>query len=77
MQTNRVSPAALAIACSTALLSGVEIRASRPYKALKQRAGRLTEDELSLMLRYEAILKHISLGVIMLGGGMLIRRIVG
>jgi len=29
------------------------------------------------MIRYEAILKSISLGVILLGGGLLIWRVVG
>jgi hypothetical protein len=75
MQTNRVSSAALAIALAMALFSGVEIKASRPYKALK-RTGMPTADERSLMVRYEAILKAISLGVILLALGMLIHRIV-
>ena len=67
MQTNHVSPAALVMACAMALFSGVEIKASRPYKALKRRTGSRTEGELSLMMRYEAILKEISLGVILAG----------
>ena len=37
----------------------------------------LTDDEKLLMLRYEAILKSISLGVIFLGIGMLIWRVAG
>ena len=77
MQTNHVSPAALVMACAMALFSGVEIKASRPYKALKRRTGSRTEGELSLMMRYEAILKEISLGVILLAGASLIYRIVG
>jgi len=62
MQTNRVSVAALTIACAMALFSGVEIKASRPYKELKRLTGSRTEDERLLMMRYEAILKAISLG---------------
>ena len=77
MQTNRVSPGALILAVSMALLSTVEIKASRPYKELKQRAGVLKEEERSLMTRYEAILKSVSLGVILLGAGLLFSRIVG
>ncbi len=77
MQTNRISPGALILAVSMALLSTVEIKASRPYKELKQRAGVLKEEERSLMMRYEAILKSVSLGVILLGAGLLLSRIVG
>jgi hypothetical protein len=76
MQTNRISVAALALAASMALFSNVEIKASRPYKDLKQRFNSLGEAEKSLMLRYEAILKSISLGVILLGGGFLIWRML-
>jgi hypothetical protein len=74
MQTNRLSASALVIGLAMALLSGVEIKASRPYKALK-RAVPQTEGERLLMVRYEAILKAISLGVILLALGMFIRRI--
>jgi hypothetical protein len=76
MQTNRISVAALALAASMALFSNVEIKASRPYKDLKQRFNSLGEVEKSLMVRYEAILKSISLGVISLGGGFLIWRML-
>lgn len=76
MQTNRISIAALALAASMALFSIVEIKASRPYKELKQRFPILGEAEKSLMARYEAILKSISLGVILLGAGFLIWRML-
>jgi len=76
MQTNTVSIAALALAGSMALFSLVEIKASRPYKDLKQRFHTLGEDEKFMMIRYEAILKCISLGVILLGGGLLLWRMV-
>lgn len=76
MQTNKMSVEALILAISMALFSLVEIKASRPYKDLKQRLKGLGEEEKSLMGRYEAILKSISLGVILLGAGLLIWRIV-
>ena len=75
MQTNEVTPGVLAIAVAMGFFSLVEIKASRPYKGLKSHSDRLTDDEKLLMLRYEAILKSISLGVIFLGIGMLIWRI--
>ena len=75
MQTNKISIEALFLAISMALFSLVEIKASRPYKDLKQRSNDLKEEEKSLMVRYEAILKSISLGVILLGAGLLIWRI--
>ncbi len=75
MQTNKISIAALTLGISTAFFSFVEIKASRPYKDLK-RLPILQDEEKSLMVRYEAILKSISLGVIFLGGGMLIWRMV-
>jgi len=76
MQTNTLSIEALALAGSMALFSLVEIKASRPYKDLKQRVSLLGDEEKSLMIRYEAILKCISLGVILLGGGLLLWRMV-
>ncbi len=75
MQTNKMSAEALTLAIAMALFSRVEIKASRPYKDLKQRFGTLSEEEKSLMMRYESILKSISLGVIFLGAGLLIWRI--
>jgi hypothetical protein len=76
MQTNKITIEALALAASMALFSNVEIKASRPYKELKQRFPLLGETEKSLMIRYEAILKSISLGVILLGAGFLIWRML-
>jgi hypothetical protein len=75
MQTNRISAEALLLAISMALFSIVEIKASRPYKDLKQRFSLLTEEEKSLMARYETILKSISLGVILAGASLLVWRI--
>jgi len=75
MQTNKISVEALTLAVAMAFFSMVEIKASRPYKDLKQRLAILKEEEKSLMARYEAILKNISLGVILLGVGVLIWRL--
>lgn len=75
MQTNKISVEALILAAAMALFSMVEIKASRPYKDLKQRFAMLKEEEESLITRYEAILKNISLGVILLGVGFLIWRL--
>ena len=76
MQTNRVSAEALILGISMALFSIVEIKASRPYKDLKQRLSLLSEEEKSLMARFEAILKSISLGVILVGASLLVWRLM-
>jgi hypothetical protein len=76
MQTNKISIEVLALAASMALFSIVEIKTSRPYKELKQRFHILGEAEKCLMARYEAILESISLGVILLGAGLLIWRML-
>jgi hypothetical protein len=76
MQTNRVSPGAIVVAVSMALFSVVEIKASRPYRSLRKHFNTLGDEEKSLMMRLEAILKAISLGTILLGGGLLICRMV-
>jgi hypothetical protein len=75
MQTNEVGPAVLAVAAAMGLFSLVEIKTSRPYKALKRHLETLTPDEKVLIERYETILKSISLGVLFLGIGMLVWRI--
>ena len=75
LQTNRVSPQALMLALSMAFFSMVEIKASRPYKALKRRTGPLGDGEKRELERYEAILKSISLGTIVLAVGLLLWRL--
>jgi hypothetical protein len=60
-----------------ALFSSIEIKASRPYKELKRRWPNLNSGEEALLRRYETLLKCISLGVILLGGGLLLWRIAG
>ncbi len=77
MQTNSISLPALSLALSMALFSSIEIMASRPYKELKRRWPDLTGEERALLQRYEALLKCISLGVMLLGGGLLIWRVAG
>ncbi len=76
MQTNNISVEALAVAVSMAFFSFVEIKASRPYRDLKRRLNTLQDEEKLLMNRYEVILKSVSLGVIFLGAGLLIWRVV-
>ena len=75
IQTNKISLAAVVLASAMALFSLVEIKASRPYKDLKKNRQSLTDIERRLMQRYETILKSVSLGVILLGTGLLIWRL--
>lgn len=72
MQTNSLSLPALLVAGAMALLSLVEIKASRPYKAMKRAAGGepLSPGERAHLQQFEAILKAVSLGVILLGLGL-------
>ena len=72
LQTNAVSLAALLMALAMGLLSLVEIKASRPYKALK-RAGAATVELTAL----EAVLKSLSFGVLALAAAMLALRAWG
>ena len=73
LQTNALSAAALLVAAATGLLSLVEIKASRPYKALKQAAA----PDAAHMACLETILKSLSAGVVLLGAGMLAWRLWG
>ncbi len=77
LQTNRLSLGVLVIAASMGLLSLVEIKASRPYKELKRRTvpGEEQEGDVPLAQRWESILKSISIGVMLLGVGLLIWRL--
>jgi hypothetical protein len=77
IQANKISVAAVVLASAMALFSRVEIKASRPYKELKKKRHSLPKEEKLLMRQYEMILKSISLGVILLGSGLLIWRIGG
>ena len=60
------------IATAMAMLSLVEIKASRPYKALRRRAVGESSSavERAHMRQFESILKAVSLGVILLGVGV-------
>jgi hypothetical protein len=77
MQTNRISIPSIILAVSMGFFSIIEIKASRPYKELKRRHPDLNGDEQALMERYETLLKCVSLGVILLGGGLLVWRFFG
>jgi len=77
MQTNALSVAALLVAAAMALLSLVEIKVSRPYKALKRSAAGGAESDAAQIARYEAILKSLSAGVMLLGAGLLAWRLSG
>lgn len=68
LQTNQVSLAVLLMAAAMGLISLVEIKASRPYKALK-RIGQAAEPQRVQAL--EAILKGISLGTMLLAASLL------
>ena len=73
IQTNRISMGAMALGVSMGLFSLVEIKASRPYRSLRKVLNPSPEEH-DLVMRYEAILKGISLGVMLLGGGLLLWR---
>ena len=79
LQTNGLSLAALLVAAAMALLSLVEIKASRPYKTLKRAAAVEPPGaaERAQMQQLEAILKAVSLGVILLGAALLAWRWAG
>jgi hypothetical protein len=77
LQTNALSAAALLVAAAMALLSLVEIKASRPYKHLRRLAASGQEADRGQIVRLEAILKSVSLGVILLGVGLLAWRVWG
>jgi hypothetical protein len=76
MQTNHVSAEVFVVASGAALLSMVEIKASRPYKDLKRRSTTATGGDVATMRQYEAILKSVSLGVIVLAAGLLLGRVL-
>jgi hypothetical protein len=78
LQTNRVSAAALVVAAATGILSLVEIKASRPYKALKRSAGaQPPAAQREMIACLEGVLKSVSLGVIVLAAGLLLWRWTG
>ncbi len=73
IQANSLSPAVLVVGASMALLSYVEIQVSRPYKELRRRSAALSPEEAERMGRYEAILRCLSTGVMLLAAGLLVR----
>lgn len=78
LQTNGVSIGVLLIAASAGLLSLAEIKASRPYKELKRtEPGLGGADWNGIIDKLEGVLKSLSLGVILLGIGLLVWRWTG
>jgi hypothetical protein len=77
MQTNSLSLSALIVALSMGLFATIEIKASRPYKELKRRGSQLSREEQVLRERYETLLKCVSLGVLLLGVGLLLALVIG
>jgi hypothetical protein len=76
LQTNRISTPAVLVATSMGLLSLIEITASRPYKLLKLTMGANASsgEEQVAMKRFEVMLKSLSLGVMLLGIGLMLWR---
>jgi len=72
LQTNDISLAALVMALAMAMLSLVEIKASRPYKALKRGAGTRDAPEAAVL---EAVLKSLSFAVLALAAAMVVLRV--
>lgn len=71
LQTNSISLATLLVAAAAGALSLVEIKASRPYKRLRQRAASEPSAGAQLQAQQlEGILRSVSLGVILLGLGL-------
>lgn len=78
LQTNRLSMAVLLMAAAMGLLSLVEIKASRPYKQLKRQCAVAGDSvDAGQIQRWEDILKSLSLGVILLGAGLVVWRLSG
>ncbi len=71
LQTNALSLSALLVAGGAALISLVEITASRPYKELKRAGSRGGTADAR---RLEAILRYISLGTVALALGLVAAR---
>jgi hypothetical protein len=75
LQTNSLSIGALLVAASAGLLSLAEIKASRPYKALKRTdPGSSGVEWKQVTEKLEGVLKWLSLGIILLGIGLAVWR---
>lgn len=77
LQTNRIGPGALLVAAAMGFLSLVEIKASRPYKALRRRDSAPDIDGLAVSERLEGMLRWLSAGVVTLAAGLIAWRILG
>ncbi len=74
LQTNRLSASALVLALGTAAVSLVEIKASRPYKAMRRAARGGEAVDREAMRRLERILQCVSLGTIAIAGAVALAR---
>jgi hypothetical protein len=72
LQTNRLSLSALLLSLAAGQLSHVEITASRPYKEMKRSLSPVHEADS--LVRYERILKSISIGTIFFALALVIWR---
>jgi len=72
LQTNSLTPGALVVAAAMGALSLVEIKASRPYKALKREGAARAR-----VAPLEQVLKHLSAGVVLLAAGLALWRVLG
>jgi hypothetical protein len=88
LQTNTLSIGVVIVAAAMGAFAFVEISASRPYKALRRAQldatshGHGPHPDASLearwhMARFEAVLKSISIGVMLLAAGMMVWRGMG
>jgi hypothetical protein len=77
LQTNSISLSAVVVATAMALLSLVEIRASRPYKELRRAIADGRPANTAHAMHLEGILKSLSGGVIVLGFGLAASRLWG
>ena len=79
LQTNALSLAAILLAISMGMLSLAEIKVSRPYKHLKLQSQSMVVHHIDgiHMQRLESILKCLSIGVIILGVGLVVWRLGG
>lgn len=77
LQTNALAPAAVLAGAAMALLSLVEIKASRPYKAIRRRRHDASEREAAHAAVLESVLRHLSAGVVTLAVALVLWRWAG
>lgn len=77
LQTNRVGLGVVLMAAAMAFLSLVEIKASRPYKALRRRDPAVEADGIVVAESLESVLRWICLGTVTLAAGLIAWRVWG